>query len=118
MITMNYREVFFAAYGFGPHSCYFCGVVVEGKLVVHHEDHDEHNDDPKNLVACHSGCHVRHHNAEKNAHGVIAHASRMRSLWKDPKYRKKALASLHRRDMQAAGKKGWETRRRNAQNTN
>jgi hypothetical protein len=57
---MTHREVFFAANGFGPWSCYDCGELVSrGELHVHHVDEDRGNDDPQNLVAMHNGCHMR-----------------------------------------------------------
>jgi hypothetical protein len=61
-----YLRLFFAHNGPGPYSCHFCRSDVSlEKVHVHHLDHNHSNDDPKNLVASHSGCHSRHHGKGK-----------------------------------------------------
>lgn len=58
----RYREIFFAAHGFGPYVCDGCGEDVSFEAVqVHHKDEDETNDAIDNLIAMHSECHTRRH---------------------------------------------------------
>lgn len=58
----RYREVFFAAHGFGPYACHFCDELVEfERVLVHHLDHDRSNNAPANLAAAHGPCHTSHH---------------------------------------------------------
>jgi 5-methylcytosine-specific restriction endonuclease McrA len=56
-----------------PHKCAYCGKPIEADsdisgattLVIHHLDGDRKNNDPKNLVAMHRGCHTRKHHIGK-----------------------------------------------------
>jgi len=58
----QYREIFFANNGPGPYKCFFCkDEVVFAEVIVHHEDHDETNNDLTNLKPCHRLCHNGHH---------------------------------------------------------
>ncbi len=58
----RYREIFFAANGFGPYQCDGCGEDVTFDVVqVHHKDEDETNDVTENLIAMHAECHTRRH---------------------------------------------------------
>lgn len=62
MSVSLYIRIFFATNGLGPYACFFCDkdVTLE-KVHVHHFDHNHSNNDSKNLVASHWGCHSRHH---------------------------------------------------------
>jgi hypothetical protein len=58
----QYNAVFTATYGEGPYACYFCGSEVSAeKNHIHHVNHDETDDRPKNLVATHNACHRSYH---------------------------------------------------------
>jgi 5-methylcytosine-specific restriction endonuclease McrA len=60
---MNHVEVFFAANGFPPYACCFCGkpVNTRDELHIHHHDGDKGNNEPENLDAAHNDCHLKHH---------------------------------------------------------
>jgi len=58
----KYREIFFANNGPGPYTCSFCEKpAIFDEVIVHHQDHDETNNDLTNLKACHRICHNSHH---------------------------------------------------------
>ena len=58
----RYREIFFANNGPGPYVCFFCSEpVLFDEVIIHHEDHDETNNDLTNLKPCHRLCHNGHH---------------------------------------------------------
>lgn len=58
----QYREIFFAHNGAGPYECFFCSEPVQfQEVIVHHEDHNEINNDLTNLKPCHRLCHNSHH---------------------------------------------------------
>lgn len=67
MSTKKHRRIFLGA-NEPPYICAHCGeeiVVVKGQeaqaLVVHHDDENQRNNDPANLVAMHLACHTSHH---------------------------------------------------------
>ncbi len=113
---MNYREVFFAANGFGPYTCYFCAEPITKKLYVHHIDEDGDNDDVHNLTAAHGRCHIRHHMQDPARRAKYAASTKR--MWKDPTYRRRTMEGMKSRSIvggsSASALRGWETRRKNA----
>lgn len=58
----RYREMFFANNGPGPYSCFFCKEkVVFDEVIIHHINHDETDNNLKNLTPCHRTCHNGYH---------------------------------------------------------
>lgn len=60
---LDYQLYFIVANGPGPYTCYFCGVQVDARLVIHHKDGNGNhkNNAWSNWVAAHAFCHQSHH---------------------------------------------------------
>lgn len=92
-MALRYREVFFAANGFGPFTCVFCESAVEATEVsVHHVDHDRKNDSLENLVPAHQGCHSRAHNSGESP-GMKRYWAQLAGREKEARHRELQLKS-------------------------
>lgn len=106
------RERFFAANGFGPYKCDFCGEVVSFEVVtVHHRNHDPSDHRLENLGPAHTGCHNGHHTRDRHRNGRMpktaggrgtnwtperrqAAAERSATRWRDPEFKARVRASM------------------------
>lgn len=101
--ALSHIEVFFAANGFGPYPCVFCGKLIDGRPdAIHHIDEDQSNDDPLNLGAAHHGGHSTYHNEGRERLDIRGDRNPMRR----PEIRERVAASLR-------GKKRPDTTERN-----
>lgn len=82
-----------------PWTCGYCGedvlALTMGQGCVHHVDEDRSNNDPSNLIAMHTACHVRHHRKDKvgNRRGAKLTSAQVRRMSDRQKGRK--LPWLH-----------------------
>lgn len=107
-----YHAIFFAANGFGPFICRWCGDEVDAwdesiplrtakAFCVHHVDHDHDNNDPTNLVAMHYGCHISYH---RTVRPLVEKGQKLPDEWK-----RKITESLAawREEMSADKRQEW-----------
>lgn len=77
---ITYRELFFGTWGLDGHECVFCGESIHlDDIIIHHLDHDRKNDDIRNLVPSHHGCHLRYHMNHRLSDP--AERAKLREMW-------------------------------------
>lgn len=96
-----HREIFFAVHGFGPFSCWFCGLEVSFlDIHVHHVDHDHSNNEINNLVPTDASCHIKYHVHSR----VVSEETRQRN---GTAHRGKRRSPEWRRAISEGVKRAW-----------
>lgn len=103
----NHQRTYFAAFGFGPHECYFCHEEIPFEAVhVHHLDRNQGNNHPYNLVPIHDSCHTRLHrlNWRHSEETVVKMRATAKAAWD-------AMTPAERAARGQAMSEGWRRRR-------
>jgi hypothetical protein len=59
------RQILVDRHGDLPWLCWYCDDPIEERPHTHHLDKDRTNDDPRNVVAVHHGCHTKIHKGDR-----------------------------------------------------
>lgn len=112
-LSSRFRDVFFAANGFGPWPCFFCNQRVGfDDICVHHVGHDRRDGRPENLKPSHRGCHTAHHSKGRPWSEESREMARKTHTGRPgPRLGMKASPEV-RAKISAGNKRAWAERRR------